>query len=58
MSFALSLSQISGAEMAENIREFDGLVVHWLGGRESLPQLSETPTKTGVLSTTRMMSAN
>ena len=30
----------------------------WLGGRESLPQPSETPTKTGVFSPTRVMSAN
>ena len=30
----------------------------WLGGRESLPQLSETPTNTSVFNTTRMMSAN
>jgi len=30
----------------------------WLGGRESLPQFSETPTNTAVFSTTRMMSAN
>jgi hypothetical protein len=29
-----------------------------LGGRESLPLFSDTPTKTGVLSTTRMMSAS
>jgi hypothetical protein len=30
----------------------------WLGGRESLPQFSETPTKTSVFSTTCMTSVN
>jgi hypothetical protein len=33
-------------------------VLKWLGGRESLPPLSETPTKTSVFNSTRMMSAN
>jgi hypothetical protein len=40
-------------EVTENTGDFV-----WLGGRESLPQFSETPAKTGVFSTTRMMLAN
>ena len=35
-------------ERAENISEFGEFGQDWLGGRESLPQLSETPMNTGL----------